>query len=166
MIIGIISVLLSLQLEAIIINRVFSFLAVCVISVQDAIPLDFKMPAFSHTPKVFHHPNRVLFNSRAFELEVFTDFPEKELKSVSLYYKTDVRPRFMVIPFDPGSNRYVYRYDPKEKPANQIIYFFTVSLKNGAVYATPIDSLGTLKPIMQHLVDPVEYYKQRATNRN
>ena len=71
-----------------------------------------------------------------------------------------------IIPFDPGSNRYVYRYDPKEKPANQIIYFFTVSLNNGAVYATPIDSLGTLKPIIQNLVDPVEYYKQRAANRN
>ena len=37
--------------------------------------------------KIFHHPNKVLFNSQPFELEVFTDFLEDELESVSLFYK-------------------------------------------------------------------------------
>ena len=39
--------------------------------------------------KVLHHPNKVLFNSRAFELEVFTDFLRNELESISLFYKTE-----------------------------------------------------------------------------
>jgi len=120
----------------------------------------------SFTSKVFHHPNKVLFNSRAFELEVFTDFSRNELESVSLFYKTDDKPQFIEIPFDLQLYRYVFKYDPKVKPANQITYFFTITLKNGAAYATPVDSAGRLKPITQGFVDPVEYYKQRAAYKN
>jgi hypothetical protein len=116
--------------------------------------------------EVLHHPNKVLFNSRAFELEVFTDFLQKELESVSLFYKTDDKPQFIEIPFDLKSNRYVFTYDPRVNPANEITYFFTVIHNNGSVYATPIDKEGNLKPLTQSFVDPVEYYKQRAAYKN
>jgi len=116
--------------------------------------------------KIFHHPNKVLFNSQPFKLEVFTDFLEDELESVSLFYKIDNKPQFIEIPFDLEFHRYVYRYDPKTKPAEQITYFFTIILKNGAIHAVPINQTGELKPINQKLVDPVEYYKQRAAYKN
>jgi len=56
---------------------------------------------FSFTPKLFHHPQRVLFNSRTFVLEVFSDFPRDSVQSISLFYKTDTVPRYQEIPFDP-----------------------------------------------------------------
>lgn len=114
------------------------------------------------TYKILHQPNKVLFNSREFELEVFTDFSKKEIESVSLFYKIDDKPQFTEIPFNLNAFRYVYKYNPKIKPADQITYFFTIALKNGSFFATPIDEDGNLKPITQRLVDPVEYYKQRA----
>lgn len=118
------------------------------------------------TSKVLHHPNKVLFNSQPFELEVFTDFLKDELESISLFYKIDDKPQFIEILFDLDLNRYVYKYDPKIKPAEKITYFFTISLKNGAILATPISQTGKLKPVTQNLVDPVEYYKQRAAYKN
>ena len=99
-------------------------------------------------------------------MEVFTQFSKTELQSVSLFYKTDRTNRLLEIPFDIHGDRYLFTYDPKEKPADQISYFFTVTLKNGSVYATPVDSTGILKPVVQNLVNPVEYYKQRAAYRN
>ena len=114
------------------------------------------------TSKVLHHPNKVLFNSQPFELEVFTDFLKDEVESVSLFYKIDKKPQFIEIPFDLDLHRYVYRYDPKVKPAEKITYFFTIILKNGAIHAVPTTQTGELKPITQNLVDPVEFYKQRA----
>ena len=57
------------------------------------------MPNFSFTPKVFHQPARVLFNSRIFELEVFTDFSANDIKQVSLFYKTNTHSRFIEYPF-------------------------------------------------------------------
>ena len=148
------------------INKIFFCLAVYTLSAQNSNIIDFKMPSFSFTPKVFHHPNKVLFNSKSFELQVFVDFPQNELKTISLFYKTNNNPRFIEILFDPQLYRYVFKYNPKENPANQISYFFTVLLKNGAIYATPVDSTGALLPITQTFVDPVEYYKQRAAYRN
>ena len=118
------------------------------------------------TSKILHHPNKVLFNSQPFELEVFTDFLKDELESVSLFYKIDKKPQFIEIPFDLALSRYVYRYDPKVKPAEKITYFFTIILKNGAIHAVPTTQTGELKPITQNLVDPVEYYKQRAAYKN
>lgn len=72
----------------------------------------------------------------------------------------------MEVPFNTKAHRYLFTYDPKEKPADKIAYFFVVTLNNGSAYATPVDSTGMLVPVVQHLVNPVEYYKQRAAYRN
>jgi hypothetical protein len=124
------------------------------------------MPRFSFTPKIFHHPEKVLFNSRAFELEVFTEYPRNDIKTVSLFYKTDTMSRLMEVPFNPLDKRYVFRYDPKEKPAEKIVYFFTVYLKDGGMLATPVDSSGQIKPITKYLLNPADYYKKRASLKN
>tara|TARA_B100001741_G_scaffold4969_1_gene4171 strand:+ start:1181 stop:1297 length:117 start_codon:yes stop_codon:yes gene_type:complete len=37
---------------------------------------------------------------------------------------------------------------------------------DGKVFATPINDSGILNPITMNLVDPFEYYKQRAEGKN
>tara|TARA_B100000745_G_scaffold2624_1_gene2194 strand:+ start:1757 stop:2257 length:501 start_codon:yes stop_codon:yes gene_type:complete len=151
------------QPEKLILKRISIFLLVWFVSAQEIDSLDFKMPNFSFTPKVFHHPDRVLFNSRAFELEVFTKYPRDEIKSVSLFYKTDSISRLREVPFNPQDKRYVFRYDPKKNPTERIVYFFTVYLKDGGMFATPVDSSGEIMPITKYLLNPVDYYKKRAS---
>ena len=34
------------------------------------------------------------------------------------------------------------------------------------MYATPVDSAGTLVPITKYLLDPAEYYKKRSEIKN
>ena len=51
-------------------------------------------------------------------------------------------------------------------PADYITYFFTVSLNNGAMYATPVDSSGLVTPVTKYLLDAAEYYKKRAELKN
>ena len=123
------------------------------------------MPKFSFTPKVFHQPARVLFNSRIFELEVFIDFSANDIKQVSLFYKTNTHSRFIEYPFNNNAKRFVFSYNPKEMPADYITYFFTVELNNGSVFATPVDGSGLLKPVTMNLVDPMQYYKERAEGK-
>ena len=155
------------QLEKVTIKPIlFILLMVSTLTPQAADSLDFEMPVFSFTPKVFHHPDRVFFNTRAFELEVFANFPKEDIRLVSLFYKTDTMPRYIEFPFDLKKKRFVFRYDPREKIAKKITYFFSVGLKNGALYATPVDSTGNLSPITKYHLDPIEYFKKRASLRN
>ena len=136
------------------------------LSAQEIDTIDFKLPEFSFTPKLFHHPHKVLFNSRIFELEVFADFPKQDLKQVSLFYRTDAVPRYIEHSFNQNEMRYVFSYDPQKQPATYITYFFTVALNNGSMFATPVDSAGTLVPITKYLLDPMEYYKKRSEIKN
>ena len=46
------------------------------------------------------------------------------------------------------------------------LIFFTVELVDGKVFATPIDDSGILNPITMNLVDPFQYYKERAEGKN
>lgn len=154
------------QLEKLIQKRISIFILIWFVSAQEIDSLDFKIPRFSFTPKIFHHPERVLFNSRAFELEVFIEYPRNDIKTVSLFYKTDTMSRLMEVPFNPLDKRYVFRYDSKQKPAKKIVYFFTVYLNDGGMFATPVDNSGQIKPITKYLLNPVDYYKKRASLKN
>lgn len=124
------------------------------------------MSGFSFNPKVFHHPPKVLFNSRAFDLEVFTKFDKKKIKNITLFYRTDALARFIEVSFKPTAPRYRFKYNPLEIPANRITYFFTVELKNGSVFASPVDKDGILNPITIKLENPLEYYKKRAERKS
>ena len=169
MIIGIKNVSNSLRLKGIIIKQfllLYGLLFYSSLSSQEIDTIDFKLPEFSFTPKLFHHPHKVLFNSRIFELEVFADFPKQDLKQVSLFYRTDAVPRYIEHSFNQNEMRYVFSYDPQKQPATYITYFFTVALNNGSMFATPVDSAGTLVPITKYLLDPVEYYKKRSEIKN
>lgn len=133
-----------------------------VFATPDSLPA-ISITTFSHTPKVFHHPARVLFNTRAFNLEVFVKFPRVSLESVSLFYKTDSMPYYEEVPMDLNASRYLFHYDPKQRPARKITYFFTVATKDGSLYATPVDSSGTLAPLTKYLLDQRSYFKRRAS---
>ena len=169
MIIGIKNVSNSLRCKGIIIKQfllLYGLLFYSSLSSQEIDTIDFKLPEFSFTPKLFHHPHKVLFNSRIFELEVFADFPKQDIKQVSLFYRTDAVPRYIEHSFNQNEIRYVFSYDPQKQPATYITYFFTVALNNGSMFATPVDSAGTLLPITKYLLDPVEYYKKRSEIKN
>ena len=169
MIIGIKNVSNSHQLKGIIIKKfslLYGLLFYCSLSAQEIDSIDFKLPGFSFTPRLFHHPHKVLFNSRIFDLEVFVDFPKKDISQVSLFYRTDAVPRYIEHSFNQNEMRYVFSYDPQKQPATYITYFFTVALNNGSMFATPVDSAGTLVPITKYLLDPVEYYKKRSEIKN
>ena len=169
MIIGIKNVSNSLRCKGIIIKQfllLYGLLFYSSLSSQEIDTIDFKLPEFSFTPKLFHHPHKVLFNSRIFELEVFADFPKQDIKQVSLFYRTDAVPRYIEHSFNQNEIRYVFSYDPQKQPATYITYFFTVALNNGSMFATPVDSAGTLVPITKYLLDPVEYYKKRSEIKN
>ena len=169
MIIGIINVSNSHQFKGIIIKKIlllYGLLFYSSLSSQEIDTIDFKLPEFSFTPKLFHHPHKVLFNSRIFELEVFADLPKQDIKQVSLFYRTDAVPRYIEHSFNQNEMRYVFSYDPQKQPATYITYFFTVALNNGSMFATPVDSAGTLVPITKYLLDPVEYYKKRSEIKN
>jgi len=165
MITGIKNVSLLLLDEESIIKYLFLFFVTCIIYAQESELSGFDSTRFIANQKFFHHPEKVLFNSRTFNLEVFADFDKKLIKQVSLFYRTDSQPRYREVSFPPKSKRYSYRYNPQKNPANYITYFFTVELKNGKVFATPIDSAGVLNPITMNLVDPVKYYKERAEGK-
>ena len=169
MIIGIKNVSNSLRCKGIIIKQfllLYGLLFYSSLSSQEIDTIDFKLPEFSFTPKLFHHPHKVLFNSRIFELEVFADFPKQDIKQVSLFYRTDAVPRYIEHSFNQNEMRYVFSYDPQKQPAIYITYFFTVALNNGSMFATPVDSAGTLVPITKYLLDPMKYYKKRSEIKN
>ncbi|MEE8335609.1 MAG: hypothetical protein V3S48_04145 [Candidatus Neomarinimicrobiota bacterium] len=120
---------------------------------------------FPLAPPIFHHPPKVLFNSRSFDLELFIKTSRDSIKSISFFYQTDEMPRLVEIPFDVNSPRIQFHYDPKLRPAKKITYYFVVSLRDGSLYAAPVDSSGILKPVTKYLLDPEYYFKRRAALR-
>tara|TARA_B100001027_G_scaffold101658_1_gene69850 strand:+ start:303 stop:692 length:390 start_codon:yes stop_codon:yes gene_type:complete len=110
----------------------------------------------------FHHPPKVIFHSRPFDLEVFSEFPRSNTEKISIFYRTDAQPRYIEKTFDLASQRHIFSFNPKDKPTKKFSYFFTIELKNGSVYATPIDSAGMVVPHTFEVEDPLEYYKKRS----
>ena len=162
MIIGIKNALPSKQVEGFIITRAILLLLISAVFAKQNTA---DSSGFTFTPDLFHHPPKVLFLSRPFEIEVFSNFSKNETQNISLFYRTDAQPRYIERSFDLDSRRYIFTYDPKQKPTKKISYFFTIELKNGSVFATPIDSTGMVMPITLPLQDPIEYYKKRSMRR-
>ena len=122
----------------------------------------------SSKPKTdfFHHPPKVIFHSRPFDLEVFSEFPKNDTEKISIFYRTDAQPRYIEKTFDLASQRHIFSYNPKDRPTKKFSYFFTIELKNGSVYATPIDNSGMVVPYIFEVEDPLEYYKKRSMKRD
>ena len=160
------SALLSPRVEVKTIKHISLVLLFCAAFSQQANEMPSYTKGFLSDNKIFHQPDKVLFKSRAFNLEMFVGFDKKQIKEASLFFRTDSQPRYREISFSLDKERFIYRYNPKENPAKYITYFFTVELKSGQIYATPVDSSGLLIPITKNLVDPIKYYKERAEGKS
>ena len=148
------------------IKHISLILLFCAAFSQQANEMPSYTKGFLNHNRIFHQPEKVLFNSRAFNLEMFVEIDKKLIKEASLFFRTDSQPRYREISFSLDKERFIYRYNPKENPAKYITYFFTVELKSGQIYATPVDSSGLLIPITKNLVDPIKYYKERAEGKS
>ena len=148
------------------IKHISLILLFCAAFSQQANEMPSYTKGFLNHNRIFHQPEKVLFNSRAFNLEMFVEIDKKLIKEASLFFRTDSQPRYREISFSLDKDRFIYRYNPKENPAKYITYFFTVELKSGQIYATPVDSSGLLIPITKDLVDPIKYYKERAEGKS
>ena len=148
------------------IKHISLVLLFCAAFSQQANEMPSYTKGFLNHNRIFHQPEKVLFNSRAFNLEMFVEIDKKLIKEASLFFRTDSQPRYREISFSLDKERFIYRYNPKENPAKYITYFFTVELKSGQLYATPVDSSGLLIPITKDLVDPIKYYKERAEGKS
>jgi len=160
------SALLLPQVEVKTIKHISLVLLFCAAFSQQANEMPPYTKGFLNHNRIFHQPEKVLFNSRAFNLEMFVEIDKKLIKEASLFFRTDSQPRYREISFSLDKDRFIYRYNPKENPAKYITYFFTVELKSGQIYATPVDSSGLLIPITKDLVDPIKYYKERAEGKS
>ena len=160
------SALLLPQVEVKTIKHISLVLLFCAAFSQQANEMPPYTKGFLNHNRIFHQPEKVLFNSRAFNLEMFVEIDKKLIKEASLFFRTDSQPRYREISFSLDKDRFIYRYNPKENPAKYITYFFTVELKSGQIYATPVDSSGLLIPITKDLVDPIKYYRERAEGKS
>ena len=160
------SALLSPRVEVKTIKHISLVLLFCAAFPQQTNERPSYTKGFLNHNRIFHQPEKVLFSSRAFNLEMFIEIDKKLIKEASLFFRTDSQPRYREISFSLDKERFIYRYNPKENPAKYITYFFTVELKSGQIYATPVDSSGLLIPITKNLVDPIKYYKERAEGKS
>jgi hypothetical protein len=120
---------------------------------------------FPITPKVFHYPDEIVFNTRPYNIDLFVDFEENEIESVSLFLKTEAMDKYIEFPLKIIHARYRYQFNPLITPAKTIEYFFVVSLKDHSIYAAPLDENGYIRVVKRTLVDPAEYFKQRLSRR-
>ena len=120
---------------------------------------------FPITPKVFHHPDEVVFNTRPYNMDLFVDFDESEIASASVFIKTDAMDNYTEYPLDIIRARYRHQFSPLFTPAKAIEYFFVVSLHNHAIYAAPLDKNGYINIVKRTLEDPAEYFKRRLAQR-
>jgi len=114
---------------------------------------------FPVTPRIFHYPAKVVFNNRPYDIDLFVDFPEDSLKTVSLFLKTNRMRVYREIPLPMQRARYRYRYNPYDLPGDTLTYFFIVELTDYSLFASPLDDHGWIEPVVRPLVDPVAYYK-------
>ncbi len=128
-------------------------------------PESFLTYTFLNTPSVFHTEPEVLFTNRPQYIDLFVEFPKKELESVRLYFQTDSMMVWQEIHLKYFRGRYRYLFDPNIIPGTKLEYFFIVTLNNFSIYAEPIDENGILSPVQKPFMDPVKYYKAKLKSR-
>ncbi len=120
---------------------------------------------FSITPKVFHHPDEVVFNSRPYNMDLFVDFDESEIASASVFIKTDAMESYIEFPLNTFRARYRHPFNPLLTPAKMIEYFFVVILKDESIYAAPLDKNGYIIIVKRTLENSAEYFKRQLIQR-
>jgi len=115
--------------------------------------------------KLFHHPEKIMFSTRPYNMDLFVDLDEKDIETISVFIKSDDMENYMEFQLKMIRSRYRHQFNPLITPAKSIEYFFVVSLKDGSIYAIPLDKNGYVEPVKQTLIDPAEYYKQQLSRK-
>lgn len=143
----------------------FILAGVLILAAPDDIPSELFKQKFSFTPRVFHHPPEVMFENRPQDIDLFVDFPQDSLESVMFYFRTDKMNKYQEVHLDMFRQRYHFRFDPNDIPAEILEYFFIVTLKDFSLFAEPLDKNGFIQPIRRKLRDPIEYYREKIRSR-
>jgi len=118
-------------------------------------------PVLFKNHRVFHTPPKPLFKGRPHKLNFITDIPADSVVSSILFFKTDKHTTFQEIVLTGEHGNYVFQYEPKKYPGERLQYYFIIKTPNG-LHANPINEKGELDSWDKMLIDPVEYFKQKA----
>ena len=118
-------------------------------------------PSLFKNQRVYHAPPKPLYKARIYNLDFLTDIPADSIQSGILFFKTDSMKYYQEFLLEGNHGLYRFRYDPKVYPGSRLQYYFVIQTEMD-IHATPIDQKGDLYPMDKLLIDPVQYFKQKA----
>tara|TARA_B100000035_G_scaffold162808_1_gene138656 strand:+ start:1176 stop:1640 length:465 start_codon:yes stop_codon:yes gene_type:complete len=114
---------------------------------------------FPFSQKILHKAPSPFFKGRPYTLEVFVGLAQDSVEYVSLFFKTDTFIKYREMPLEQYRGRLRFKYDPQVYPGDELQYFFIAVVKNGGIYAAPVNRDGRLTPVKIRPVDPMKYYE-------
>lgn len=118
-------------------------------------------PGLFKNQRLYHSIPKPFFKSRAHNLDFVTDVPEDSVLSATLFFKTNTMEYYQEFLLIRERGIYRFIYNPKKYPGTHLQYYFVLETKS-EIYATPINDEGKLLPVNKLLIDPIEYFKQKA----
>lgn len=118
-------------------------------------------PALFKNHRIFHAPPKPLFRGRPHTLTFITDIPSDSVESSFLFFKTDQQDSYQEFNLKGEHGKYVFLYEPKQYPGERLQYYFLIKTPRGS-HANPINEKGELDFWDKLLIDPVEYFRQKA----
>ena len=142
-------------------NNLFIFLLPMILNGQIENQVRDNNPGLFKNQRLYHSAPKPLFKSRAHNLDFVTDIPEDSVLSATLFFKTNTMEFYQEFQLIKDRGIYRFIYDPKKHPGTHLQYYFIIETES-EVHGAPINDRGELSPVDKLLIDPVEYFKQRA----
>ena len=146
-------------------NNLFIFLLPMILNGQIENQVRDNNPGLFKNQRLYHSAPKPLFKSRAHNLDFVTDIPEDSVLRATLFFKTNTMEFYQEFQLIKDRGIYRFTYDPKKHPGTRLQYYFIIITENEA-HGTPVNDKGELAPVDKLLIDPVEYFKQRARLNN
>ena len=118
-------------------------------------------PGLFKNQRLYHAPPKPLFKERAHNFDFITDIPGDSVLSATLFFKTNFMAYYQEFPLEGIQGLYRFTYDPKTYPGTHLQYYFVIKTEK-EIHGTPVNDQGELTPVDKLLVDPVQYFKQKA----
>ena len=123
--------------------------------------LDISASYLQTIPLLMHLPPKIVFDDRLTKLQLYVDIPEDSIETVSIFYRTNTMENMQEIILAKEKGSYSFNFDPGIQGGDSVAYFFTVTVKDQSIHATPLDINGKIKPYNKPLVDAIKYYEER-----
>ena len=81
---------------------------------------------YLQSKKIIHHPEKIMFQGRNYNLELIVDIPEDNIESVNLFIRTDTKRPYQEISLKQKRGIYSLRFDPEVFPGSLVQYFFNL----------------------------------------